>query len=172
MWIFVALMAFGAFVSLPLPLQIVIGVLLAVLAVVALVAWIMPSTGSKTQGAASPSATYSAQNMHGMSGIEFEAMCADVFRRMGYHAALTKHSNDGGVDIELSRDGQLTLVQCKRSARPVGVKVVRELFGVCIHRGASKAIVCTNNTFTLEAQKFAQGQPIELIDGVRLARLL
>lgn len=80
---------------------------------------------------------------------------------------------DGGVDLFLRKQGKLTLVQCKRyRTRAVGAPVVRELAGLLGHHSASAAILVTTSRFTVEAQMFARGKPIELIDGPRLQQML
>lgn len=161
---FLIIMALSLFLSAPLPVQILIGAVV----IAGVAAWLF---GESAEAEAEAVRRSHLQNMHNLTGVQFEQLCAVIFQGLGYQTALTKQSNDGGIDLELHRDGRLVLVQCKRSAKPVGVKVVRELFGVSIHRGADKAIVCTNNVFTVEAERFAQGKRIELIDGGTLARL-
>jgi len=73
----------------------------------------------------------------------------------------------------LSKDGEKLLVQCKQwRAFRVGVPVVRELYGVMAAQGASGGIVVTSGRFTDEAQDFAQGRNVRLIDGPKLQALL
>ncbi|QSA20069.1 restriction endonuclease, partial [Vibrio furnissii] len=68
--------------------------------------------------------------------------------------------NDGGkdrrcVDTWLTKDGELSLVQCKHwKARKVGVQVLREMYGVMIEHQASKMIIVTSGDFTAEAIAF------------------
>jgi restriction system protein len=77
------------------------------------------------------------------------------------------------VDLELRKDGELHLVQCKqRRASKVGVEVVRELFGVMAARGAAAGYVVTSGTFTEPAQEFARHRNVRLMDGPALKRLL
>ena len=54
----------------------------------------------------------------------------------------------------------------------VGVKVVRELYGVVIAEGATGGVVISSGTFTQEARDFARGKPLELLDGSELLRLI
>ncbi|MGK7297523.1 MAG: restriction endonuclease [Candidatus Wenzhouxiangella sp. M2_3B_020] len=80
---------------------------------------------------------------------------------------------DGGVDLELVRNGKRYLVQCKHwRARNVGVQPVRELYGVMTARNADGGFFVTSSAFTAEALYFADGLPIELIDGSILRELL
>ena len=72
----------------------------------------------------------------------------------------------GGVDIRLHRDGARHLVQCKnwRSQR-VGVRVIREVYGVLTAENAQQAFVVCSGDFTADARGFAAGKPITLVDG-------
>ena len=72
-----------------------------------------------------------------------------------------------------SRAGETYLVQCKQwRTRRVGVKVVRELFGVVAAEDATGGIVVTAGTFTREAVEFAGRVAVELIDGDRLQDMM
>src|SRR5690606_29936877 len=66
---------------------------------------------------------------------EFEGLVAEFFRRQGYSVRESEPGPDGGIDLDLRRDGERHLVQCKNWSRPVGVKVVRELKGVMAQEG-------------------------------------
>ncbi len=80
---------------------------------------------------------------------------------------------DGGVDLILKKENELFLVQCKQwRAYKVSVNVVRELLGVMVSKGAAGGFVVTSGIFTTEAQSFAKGQNIDLIDGVRLTAMI
>ena len=64
-------------------------------------------------------------------------------------------------------------MQCKQwKAWKVGVKVVREAYGVMTARHANSAIIVTSGVFTQEARTFAIGKPIDLIEGHQLAELI
>ena len=105
---------------------------------------------------------------------EFEELLAELYRHEGYAVEKTgSTSGDGGVDIRLRRDGQLTLVQCKHwRNRSVGVKVVRELCGVMTSEGAIRGVVVSVGTFTPDATAFAQENRITLIHGNDLVPLI
>jgi restriction system protein len=104
----------------------------------------------------------------------FEDLLGEAYRRQGYKVEETLGGGaDGGVDLILGRDGKVTLVQCKRwNGAPVGVRQVRELYGVLHDRGASAAKLVATTSFTPDAIAFAKGKPIELVDGNGLLRLL
>lgn len=104
---------------------------------------------------------------------DFELLLAEAFRRQGYGVVDTGGVADGGVDLVLTRDGQETLVQAKQwKTWKVGVKVVRELFGVQASRGAGAAILVTSGRFTSEAERFASENGIKLIGGSVLERMI
>jgi restriction system protein len=96
----------------------------------------------------------------------FEHQLAEVYRQKGYEVEETGGGGaDGGIDLKLFRDGRTTIVQCKHwKTWKVNVKPIRELFGVMAAEGADSAIFITSGRYTGDALKFAEGQPIELID--------
>lgn len=114
------------------------------------------------------------QDIAAMPWRDFERLVAAAYRERGYAVReVAERSGDGGVDLELSRGGALTLVQCKHwRERSVGVTVVRELLGVVTARRAIGGIVVTSGSFSDEAVRFASGNGIELLDGPALAALL
>lgn len=108
-----------------------------------------------------------------LSWQEFERQVGEVYRHRGYRVEEVGGGGaDGGVDLRLRRDGQTSIVQCKRwRTFKVGVKPVRELFGVMAAERADRAIFITSGVYTEEALSFAQGKPIELVDGAQLAQM-
>lgn len=105
---------------------------------------------------------------------EFERFIAALFQRRGYNVNETGNEGpDGGVDLRLNRDGEMTLVQCKRwNVFKVGVEPVRELLGVMAAEGAERGILVSTGTYTNAALRFAKGQPLELIDGTKLTEMI
>jgi restriction system protein len=109
-----------------------------------------------------------------LSWKQFENLLGEAYRRQHYAVKETLGGGaDGGVDLVLRRNGDTTLVQCKRwNGKPVPVQIVRELYGVLLHRGASKAKLVATTNFTSDAIDFARGKPIELINAKKLLVLL
>ncbi|HAV14650.1 MAG TPA: hypothetical protein DCX06_14330 [Opitutae bacterium] len=105
---------------------------------------------------------------------EFEWLVGEAFRRQGYAIEESLGGGaDGGIDLILRRDSQTTLVQCKRwKSKPVGVPIIREIFGILTAEGADRAAIITTSRFTKESEEFAAGKPIDLIDGPQLLRLI
>lgn len=95
---------------------------------------------------------------------------------MGFSVQLTQASRDGGVDLNVVdhtpiRGGRY-IVQAKRYQGGVGEPIIRDLYGTLLHSGAVKAILITTGYFTEDAVSFAQGKPIELVDGKALTCLI
>ena len=109
-----------------------------------------------------------------MTWQDFELLVGEAFRQRGFSVAETGGGGtDGGIDLALRKGGELFLVQCKQwRAYKVSVNVVRELFGVMAAQGATGGFVVTSGVFTADAQSFARGRNIELIDGPALQRMI
>ena len=109
-----------------------------------------------------------------MDWREFEMLVGEAFRQRGFSIKeLGGNGKDGGVDIILKKEGDTYLVQCKHwKALKVGVQIVRELYGVMAARGATGGYIVTSGVFTEDAQSFANGRNIELIDGKALSHLI
>jgi restriction system protein len=104
----------------------------------------------------------------------FENLLGEAYRRQGYKVEETLGGGaDGGVDLVLSRDGGITLVQCKRwSGKPVPVQTVRELYGILHDRNATAAKLVATTSFTTDAIAFVKGKPIELINAAGVSQLI
>ncbi|CAI06160.1 restriction endonuclease [Aromatoleum aromaticum] len=112
--------------------------------------------------------------LRNMSWRDFELLVGEAFRMRGFAVAETGGGGaDGGVDLKLQKGSEAFLVQCKQwRAYKVSVNVVRELFGVMAAEGAVGGFVVTSGVFTRDAQAFANGRNIELIDGPALAAMI
>ncbi len=101
------------------------------------------------------------QLLHALHPRRFEEVVAELFAQQGYEVTLTAASKDGGADLYVfDRRGVgsfLYLVECKkyRVDRPVGVGIVRQLFGVVQALNATAGIVATTSHFTRGAATFA-----------------
>ena len=109
-----------------------------------------------------------------LSWRQFESLVSEAFRRKGFLVLDNiEDGPDGGVDLRLRKNGQVVFVQCKHwKARSVGVKVVRELFGVMAAKNVKHGIVVTYGEFTSEAREFAKANSIALIDGPKLTQMI
>lgn len=115
-------------------------------------------------------ATKPGKTVEGISWREFEHLVGEVYRRKGFTVIETGGSGtDGGIDLVLHMGSDKYLVQCKQwKSIKVGVTVIREFFGVMAAEGAAGGFVVTSGTYTQEAQAFAQGRNIQLVDGTLL----
>ena len=81
----------------------------------------------------------------------FESLSAEYFRILGKRVEIIHHGADGGVDARIYAHDSNVLeyaVQCKAWSDIVGVKPIRELFGVMAHESAGKGIFLTTSTLT------------------------
>jgi restriction system protein len=105
---------------------------------------------------------------------EFEELVGEAYRRQGYTVRENPGAGpDGGIDLVLSKDGNTYLVQCKQwRSMKIGVKIVREMYGIMTAKHASGVIIITSGMVTQEAKSFASGKPIDLVEGRQLAELV
>lgn len=106
----------------------------------------------------------------------FEVVCAAYFQELGLRTETLRCGPDGGIDAKLFRSNASepeSIIQCKAwNARYVGVKPVRELFGVMAHEKVAKGIFLTTSNFTREAQEFSQEKSLFLINGEMFLEML
>ena len=102
----------------------------------------------------------------------FETLCADYLQLIGFEPRETRIGADGGIDIWVYKQGiekPVGIVQCKAwTTYKVGVKPVRELFGVMAAEGIANGKFITSGEYTSEALAFATGKRLQLISGEML----
>lgn len=113
-------------------------------------------------------------SLRAISWREFEMLVGEAFRHRGYTIQETGLGGaDGGIDLILRRDGEATLVQCKQwKTQRVDVKVVREMYGLLVDRDAAAVKIVAIGDYTADARRFADGKPIELINGEKLLSMV
>ena len=148
----------GIAIALPVFAPVAAGILCMVAALSAFKAWQKGQLLERQTGI---------ETLRSISWREFEEIVGEAYRRQGYMVTETGGGGaDGGVDLILKKNSEQLLVQCKHWKNDkVGVKVVRELYGVVAAESASGGIVISSGTFTQEAKDFAKGKPLELIEG-------
>ncbi len=114
-----------------------------------------------------------------MSWPELERLLGQVFRTHCYTVAETGTGTgtgagtDSGVDLQLHKNGELYLVQCKQwQAYKVSIDTVRELHGLMTAQRAAGGFVVTAGVFTADARAFAKGKHIALVDSAALTTLI
>lgn len=119
-------------------------------------------------------------NLAAIDWKDFENLISEVFGQEfssnGGEVKITQASRDGGVDAvafdpDPIRGGKI-VIQAKRYTNVVGVSAVRDLYGTLMNEGAMKGILVTTSYFGNDAYDFANGKPIQLIDGGQLLGLL
>ncbi|SON49354.1 restriction endonuclease [Vibrio tapetis] len=116
----------------------------------------------------------STEPLKAMNWIEFESYVGEFFKCNGYEVKQQlSPAADGGVDIWLKKEGELSLVQCKQwKTRSVGVQVLREMYGVMLDNQAARMIIVTTGNFTREARQFAKGKRFWLVSGDELVNMV
>lgn len=107
----------------------------------------------------------------------FELLCAEYFRSLGKRVETVTHGADGGIDARIFSDKTNLLeyaIQCKSWNSLVGIKSIRELYGVMSHEAAGKGIFMTTSDFTQEAKQFAtdHNNKLFLINGEKFVSML
>lgn len=95
---------------------------------------------------------------------DFERLVCDLFKKQGYEVEHTKYIADGGIDAYLKKNGQLTLLQCKRVKGYVGEPVLRDLFGSMHAASADQGMVVTTGKVSGPATLWAKNKPIRIIE--------
>ena len=114
------------------------------------------------------------EHIRQLSWRQFEAIVGEAFGRCGYRVQEnTVGGPDGGIDLVLRKEGAKYYVQCKRWKKwKVGVKSIREFYGVIVAGGAAGGFFVASSEYTHEAREFARKCGIELIDGSGLAAMI
>ena len=106
----------------------------------------------------------------------FEAVCERLFAQSGFKTKSQSHGSDGGVDVWMysaHAEGPVSIAQCKHfRSKEVDVKLIREFFGVMSSHKLHRGTFVTTSTFTADAQKFANENGINTLDGDKLLKLI
>jgi len=102
------------------------------------------------------------ERIHALSSRRFEELVAELLLRDGMDVQLTPAQKDGGRDVlaylSTPAGEHLFYVECKRYSpdNPVGVRLVRELFGVVEAERATAGLLVTTSRFTEGAIRFRE----------------
>ncbi|MCC8146296.1 MAG: restriction endonuclease, partial [Bacteroidales bacterium] len=97
-----------------------------------------------------------------ISPRKFEELVAELLEKEGFNVNLTKQTRDGGKDIFVAQNNRLGnflyYVECKQYSRdrPVGVNLVRELYGTISADRATAGLLITSSYFTKDAIEFTK----------------
>jgi hypothetical protein len=105
---------------------------------------------------------------------EFEALVSQAFRQAGYEIGEPRTRCSGGpTELILTGAGQSGIVHTRYwRAWRVGAAAVWDLSAAMTAGGARRGFLVIPGEFTRDAQRMAEGKPIELIDGASLLALL
>ncbi|OGA54272.1 MAG: hypothetical protein A3G24_05630 [Betaproteobacteria bacterium RIFCSPLOWO2_12_FULL_62_13] len=108
--------------------------------------------------------------LRAMPWENFGPIVSAAYRRRGY---TVEASESGSFDFTLRKNGQTTLVQCRRwKVNQVGVKPVRELYAAMNKRDAFNCVCISAGEFSESAREFAAGKPVSLLTGPALVELV
>lgn len=133
-------------------------------------------TGSATMRSPSPQNEWNSGVFAAIEWRRFEAVCEALFAQAGFRTESQSHGADGGVDIWLysaNATGPAAIAQCKHwTKKPVGVKDVREFFGVMASHQLQRGTYATTSSYTADAMQFAKANGINAMDGAALLKLI
>ena len=101
-----------------------------------------------------------------LSPVEFEAMVADLYRKLGHKAYRRGRAGDHSVDIVVkAKNGKKWIVQRKRWRGNVGEPVIRDFYRTMQHEEAAQGAIVTTGRFSRPARAWAKRKPIHLYEG-------
>jgi hypothetical protein len=111
--------------------------------------------------------TKTMEEVHLMTGQEFEEFLARLLQEMGYKQVRLTASNDQGADVLcVAPEGARVAVQAKCWKGSVGNSAVQQVLGAINHYSCDQGMVITNSTFTEAAKRLASScENVELCDG-------
>ena len=96
-------------------------------------------------------------DIHNLHHRKFEELVAELLDRDGFSVKLTPATSEGGYDFWAAKNTELGnnlyLVYCKKNSpeNPVGVQIIRSLYGLVELHKASKGLIVTTSRFTSDA---------------------
>lgn len=104
----------------------------------------------------------------------YEEVCMEYLRIKNCYANVTCMGADGGIDIKIADSNGVVFAigQCKAWNKPIGVNLIRELYGVMAADKIKHGIFLTTSEFSKEALEFAKGKNLLLIDSDELITLI
>ncbi len=100
----------------------------------------------------------------------FSLVVSEAYRRQGYTVT---EARDGAYDFELARGGRRTLVSCRRwKVNSVGTAPLQALAAAVSRVDAYNAVCIAAGEFSPNARNYAATQPITLVSGMELVKLI
>ncbi|NPE31635.1 restriction endonuclease [Methanococcoides sp. SA1] len=107
-----------------------------------------------------------------MNGYDFEKFVGKIYSKNGYHVKQTSLSGDQGADLIITKNGDRTSIQTKRSASKISNSAIQEVVASKAYYDCNDCMVVTNNYFTKSAIDLARVNNVKLIDRDNLKRLI
>ena len=103
---------------------------------------------------------------------KFERITAVIFEKLGYKTKIVGGPGDRGIDVIAEKEGKINYIQCKKMEK-VSPHAIRDFYGAIVDKlkEGERGFFITIGGFTEEGKAFAEGKPIELIDGLKLEKL-
>lgn len=117
-------------------------------------------------------AAHAGEDVHEMSGPDFEDLLAAAFQLLGVDLIELTEYFDKGADLIVTRGDCRTSVQAKRWTGRVGSDAVEQASRGMVLYGCTDALVITNSIFHPDAQQVASARGVKLWDHRDLANLL
>lgn len=105
---------------------------------------------------------------------DFEPFCADLFRKLGWHAEVTPPVRDGGYDLRMVNPQGISYIaecKCYEPTHRVGRPIIQKLQGANSTVMAQGMMVITTSGFSRDAIAYANQVGVQLVDGDELVRL-
>ena len=109
-----------------------------------------------------------------LSWPQFKELVAKAYNRSGYSILESDpFVSDPSVDFVMRKSANLFLLQSRYwRNRKLGLREVKNLSSLMHDKQASGVFLLTTGVFSNEARRYAVGRPINLIDGIKLVKLL
>jgi len=101
-----------------------------------------------------------------MTPSDYEQFVCRHFIKKGYTADVTPPTNDYGIDVVASKDGETIGIQAKmfgRTGRKINRQMIMELHGAKDYYGCHKAVLVTNGQVLETASTVAEQLGIEIV---------
>ena len=105
---------------------------------------------------------------------EFEDFIAVLFRRLGYQTHRVGGPNENGIDVTAKKGEVIHYIKCKKyTGSKITIGEIQSFYNIVINNPATgRGIFVTTNAFTTEAVDFARDKSIEIIDEIKLSKLI
>jgi restriction system protein len=95
-----------------------------------------------------------------------DAFCGTIFAKLGFEAGTTTHT-EGGTDIVAVNGEHRYFIRCQHQPK-ITVWMLGDFCRAMDNANSPRGLFCSAGAFAPNAEKFAAGKPIELVDGKQL----